>query len=222
MTFVRTSRECGFSSVNRERVCVGGRAGPSASSPRSSPASRRSCRSEARRQRGHRVVNVGAEPLRPPPRLEALLRGPELPHLLDARPVRALDDDLRPSRRGGWRAHCRSCSLLLASASTSLSLFAPARLRSDRAAPPTAAVLRRATRRSRGTAPASGRRGVAAHPAASRRTPPRGGCGGAATRRTDGRLPSRRCHRPAARHREAPRRCDGASDRRASGRHLVA
>jgi len=44
---------------------------------------------------GVKLLNVGSKPLRPPPRLEALLRGPQIPQLLRLCSIRALDDDVR-------------------------------------------------------------------------------------------------------------------------------
>ena len=95
MTLVRTSRECGLSLGEPGAGRVGGRL-----------AHLLHRRNHLRRVGDHLVpkgaanagielLDVGAEALRPPPRLEALLGGPESPHILDTRSVRALDNDLR-------------------------------------------------------------------------------------------------------------------------------
>ena len=100
-------------------------------------------------------MDFDAETVGPPPRLEALLRGPQFPEFPDLCPVRALDDDLSSGRvASGWGltlvVHV-SCSLLWV---FHLTVASRGPLPSGQGVLPTNRGSARATYRVRGKAPA--------------------------------------------------------------------
>src|SRR6516225_8609566 len=165
-------------------------------------------------------VNLHAETLGSPPRLEALLGHPCLPEFLHRRPVRAFEDDLGfGGTTGGLDRVSHGCLLRKVFCESCVSYRAPRP--SGRGGLPRDGGRAPATLPGRGTAPAGASRAAAACPAAWKQIRLPAGCPDAATPRTGGSPRGLRGRPRVARPCAALRQSAAASDRPASERYLV-